>query len=201
MDQGTVVLDFNKTRNDPYNWKMIQVAIESYVCPSASYPSARPENLGYASYRGNLGWHATVDPVTHQQLPGQTLPGVPNGIFYQNSQVNLRDVTDGTTQTFLFGESQLGPYWGDCASCCSYANDEHPLPAANARITITPINFDLPHWRTANNKYYSFGSFHSDVVNFTIVDGSVHTIAKNIDSAMFRYLCTRNGREAITISF
>jgi len=210
MDQGTVVIDFNKLKNDPSNWNMIQVPIPSYVCPSASYPAARLQNLGYSSYRGNMGWWPTIDPVTRQPIidPVTGLPPGPqnNGIFYQNSGVNFRDATDGTTQTILFGETQFGGYWGDNYACCARARDDIPQQPAPPAPPVPFVNFDL-HWTAASTfigctvHYLGFGSFHGEVLNVTMLDCSVHTIAKNIDTNVFRALCTRNGREAISVAF
>ncbi len=198
MDAGTVVIDFKLAKNDPVNWSMIQVPIDSYVCPSASYPSARLQNLGYTSYRGNMGWWPSIDPSTNQASAPMN-----NGIFYQNSQVNFRDITDGTGQTFLFGETLFGGYWGDSYACCARARDDQPTAAA-------PINFDI-HWTAPSNAqggnnnvnahFFSFGSFHGDVANFALVDGSARSIAKNIDTKVFRSLCSRNGRETIPVAF
>ena len=197
MDEGTISFDFIQPKNDVQNsknWNMIQVPIASYVCPSASYPAGRLMNLGYTSYRGNMGWWPSIDPLT--QMPSQPMN---NGIFYKNSQTNFRDCTDGTTQTFLFGETLFGGYWGDNYSCCARARDDQPPPPA------TPQNFDA-HWTVPNAAgenvhFFSFGSFHGDVCNFTMLDGSSKSIIKNIDTNVFRSLCTRNGRETITSSF
>ena len=178
---------------------MIQIPVESLVCPSASYPSARLQNLGYTSYRGNMGWWPSIDPVTQQASQPMN-----NGMFYQNSQVNFRDCTDGTGQTILFGETLFGGYWGDSYACCARARDDQPSIAQ-------PANFDT-HWSVqsgaggGNNNnvsihFFSFGSFHGDVCNFTMLDGSARGIVKNIDTKVFRSLCTRNGREAIATSF
>ncbi|MFO1006468.1 MAG: DUF1559 domain-containing protein [Planctomycetaceae bacterium] len=191
MDQGTIQINFSLPKNDPDNWKMIQVPIAPYVCPSASFPSPRYQYLGYSSYRGNMGWWPSFDPTTG-------LPNDPkfNGIFYKNSRVNFRDVTDGTTQTLLFGESLFG-FWGDHYSCCARARDDQHSTA----------NFDTS-WAVVSNydarcfiNFFSFGSFHGESVNITMVDGSVRTLAKNIDTTIYRSLCTRNGREAITGSY
>ncbi|RLS34348.1 MAG: DUF1559 domain-containing protein [Planctomycetota bacterium] len=211
MDQGTIILNFSKPKNDKENWQMLQVPVEPYVCPSASYPPARLQNLGYTSYRGNLGWWPTIDPVTRQPIvdPVTGLPPAPlnNGIFYQNSSVNFRDATDGTTQTFLFGETLFGGYWGDNYSCCARARDDQPVQPAAPATQVPHANFDL-HWTAPSNAggsnlvhFFSFGSFHGDVVNFTMLDGSARSIAKNIDTTIFRALCTRNGREAISGSY
>lgn len=190
MDQGTVSFDFRYSKSDTTNsknWNMVQVPVEPFVCPSGSYPSARPSNLGYTSYRGNMGYWVT-DPNVAPLF---------NGVFYQNSQVNFRDVTDGTTQTFLFGETLFG-FWGDSYSCCARAKDDITTPQNSP-------NFDT-YWLSPDPvqgpiSFFGFGSFHADICNFTMVDGSAKSIAKNIDTNVFRSLCTRNGRETISVAF
>jgi len=190
MDQGTVQFNFRYPKTDTVsssNWAMTQVPIEPYVCPSASLPAARPRNLGYTNYRGCMGFWPSTSPAP-----------LNNGMFYQNSQVNFRDVQDGTTQTFLFGESQYG-FWADSYSCCARARDDLLTPGDTPNFDTAwqgpaPQN-GQPGW------FLSFGSFHTDVVNFAMVDGSAKSIAKNIDTNVFHALCTRNGRETISTSF
>lgn len=195
MDQGTILLNFNLPKNDPNNWNMIQVPVDSYVCPSASYPSARLQNLGYTSYRGNMGWWPSIDPTTGQANTPQN-----NGIFYKNSQTNFRDCTDGTTQTFLFGETLFGGYWGDSYSCCARARDDQS-GNFDAHWTIPSGSQGGGQGGSVNIHFFSFGSFHGEVCNFTMLDGSARSIAKNIDTNVFRSLCSRNGREAISTAF
>ena len=179
MDEGSILIDFTLPKNDPNNWRMIQVPVKSYVCSSASYPDSRLQNLGYTSYRGNMGWWTTNDPNAPLN----------NGIFYRNSSTSFRDITDSTTQTILFGETLFGGYWGDNYACCARARDDQP-------------NFDA-HWTVASGQagvnihFFSFGSFHGDVANFSMVDGSSRSLPKNIDTNVFRGLCTRNGRETV----
>lgn len=194
MDQGTIQLNFVALKSDPNNWNMLRVPVESYVCPSASYPSQRMDGMGYTSYRGNVGWWPELDAT------GNPNPPQNNGMFYRNSGVSDRDVTDGMSQTIQFGESLFG-FWGDSFSCCARARDDQP-------------NFDA-HWTggaganavaacgngAGTIHYFNFGSFHTDISNFTLADGSARSMAKNMDTNVFRSLCTRNGREPITQEF
>lgn len=194
MDQMTVAIDYNIPKNDPKNWKMCQIPIESYICPSASLPASRPGNLGYTSYRGNLGWWPTLDPQGQPQVP------LNNGAFYGNSAISDRDFTDGTSSTFMFGETLFGGFWADRYSCCARARDD-----------MGPVNFDT-YWNVPTNlpscsqppsiaHLFGFGSFHGEVSNFVLGDGSTRSVSKTLDTTIFRALCTRNGREPISDAF
>jgi prepilin-type N-terminal cleavage/methylation domain-containing protein len=204
MDQGTVQLDFKypKTEISPApNWNMLQVPIEPYVCPSASLNPQRPRNLGYTSYRGCMGYWPSAD------ASGFVLPRLDNGMFFRNSQVNLRDVLDGTTQTILFGETLFG-FWGDSNSCCARVREDlrdtisaGPNSISNFEISPFDTAWRGPHPTGGLGWYFGIGSFHLDICNFAMADGSAKAIAKNIDITILRSLCTRNGRETISVSF
>jgi len=199
MDQMTIQIDYVKKKNDPQNWSMCQLPIESYICPSASYPSNRPASLGYTSYRGNMGWWSQTDPDVQQNGPKN------NGVFFMNSSIADRDFTDGMSNTMLFGESLFGGFWGDNYSCCARARDD--IMAPNSRQVL---NFDT-YWNTPTNQqcpqppttihFFGFGSFHGDILNITLGDGSTKSVAKNMDTDIFRAICTRNGRETIGQTF
>ena len=200
MDQGASKLDFMQPKTFPQNWLIFQSApIASYICPSGAYPSARPQRLGYTSYRGNLGWWASTDPNAPLN----------NGMFFDNSHITMRDISDGSSNTFLFGETLFG-FWADRYSCCARARD----------VQVPNPNFD-EHWTAPTQAatsgggganmmscpsiqstmdqihFFGWGSFHDDLVNFALADGSVHAVAKNCDTATFRAMCTRNGAEVL----
>lgn len=43
-------------------------------------------------------------------------------------------------------------------------------------------------------EYLSFGRFYTDAARFTTLNGSTHTIAKNVNEAVFRYQCSATAR-------
>jgi hypothetical protein len=195
LEQGNIAINFNlpKTNRqqtgppDPIdsNYEYIRIPIEAYICPSAALPPTRPGNMGYSTYRGNMGAWLNADANAPLN----------NGMFFENSGLSDRDVTDGMSNTLLFGETLFG-FWGDHYSSVARARDDQP--GFNRYWSGTP-NCTLS--QSASVHFFSFGSFHTDIVNFCLTDGSARPIATNIDTTTFWALCTRNGREAIGQSF
>ncbi len=196
MDQGAVTgINFTQDKFNPTsNLLAAQVVIDSYVCPSAALPS-RPQGVAFSTYRANLGFRPEgIDPVTNQPFP--PLP-VDNGSMYINSAVKTQDFTDGMTYTFLVGEAPFG-FWSDGYSCCSRIRDIDP----NDTTLTTRLPTFNAYWEdrsvAPSIKYFSFGSFHEDLVIFGMADGSVQTISKTVDRQVVSSLATRNGAERIT---
>jgi prepilin-type processing-associated H-X9-DG protein len=185
MDASTANLDFKGQRWSTNNRQTMELVYESYVCPSASLPATRPNKFGYTTYRGILGYRRDIDLDPN----GVPLP-VNNGMFYLNSSTSFRDVTDGTTTTFLVGESSMG-FWADGYSCCARPRDFFE-------------NFNY-YWEDRSVSPYvrfiGLGGPHVGTANFAMVDGSVQSISKVIDTNVYHALCTRNGGEKISADF
>jgi prepilin-type processing-associated H-X9-DG protein len=109
-----------------------------------------------------------------------------NGVTFQNSLVNLADVTDGATNTMLFGET-LDPtfgFWPYATSSSIRTNIDRTI---NRPITINGVN------------YYSYWmSKHPNMVNFARCDGSVTSVTSQINRVVLNKLMTRNGGESIS---
>ena len=63
---------------------------------------------------------------------------VANGIFFYGSMIRVRDVTDGTSNTFLAGEKYVGPDW--------YTTGTDPGDNEDAMMGD---NQDITHWTCA----------------------------------------------------
>lgn len=184
MDANTLAIDFRLPKAPGNsNWTAIQNSIKSYSCPSASLAAGRPGGWGYTTYKVCMG----------AGLNSMGQGNYQNGVSYMNSQVGPSGISDGTTSTIMFGESQYG-FWGDALSCCVR------IPAqSEARPALFDWNTGLVQVSMPASQYaiFGFGSYHKDVVNFTLCDGSARSIIKNIDINVLNALGTRNGREQL----
>lgn len=207
MDQGTINIDYriakyldsgNNTMTATVNTQYLPNLIPSYVCPSAtSLPTNRPHSGGFApaygTYRGCMGTNMSFSSGAWTALPA----GQFNGMLYPESAVAMRDVSDGVSSTIFVGDSLYG-FWSDGYSCCVRVRND-----LNTQTNVNRNLFD-DYWTDidANGnftglQFFSFGSAHPELCCVGFVDGAVKTISKKIDSNVFMFLSTRNGRENI----
>jgi prepilin-type N-terminal cleavage/methylation domain-containing protein len=208
IEQSTVGVRFDLYKNDVINLNAIQIPIPIYICPSAITPNPRPSatstgngvtsptvplgesaasvvggGYAYTTYRGVMGAQPFTDPATNASCYNW----LQNGVLYPNSAVKISDITDGTSNTIMIGDSRYG-FWGDGSSCCArFRNDRW-----------TPTDFDnfwfwtqQPPVLAPTIQYFSFGSLHDEVVQFALCDGSSRPISKTIDKSLIRKLATR----------
>jgi prepilin-type N-terminal cleavage/methylation domain-containing protein/prepilin-type processing-associated H-X9-DG protein len=125
--------------------------------------------------------------------------GSGDGIFYQiantSTKFTFASITDGTSNTFMIGESLLGR--NNNASWCS-ANDDYATCAIppNAKFPDGTVNdpYDWPNG-------YGFHSQHTGGVNFALGDGSVHFVADSISMPIYWAMATRAQGEVVQLPF
>ena len=179
MDVGTANINFNSVKfdgpNGPNNLTT-QLALNSFICPTAPTIQNRPGRRGLSHYRGNYG----------------TVSGtgvIPNGVMFANSISSDRTIRDGLTTTLMAGEAQFG-LWHDALTSCARV----PTPAE--ATTRAQFDFHSLQLNTSSNYFINgFGSFHADVANFLMCDGSSRSISKSIDGVVMNRLATREGGE------
>ena len=122
-----------------------------------------------------------------------------NGMFFVNSSVRIRDVTDGLTSTLLIGEVQVdgGPgssvrLGGDHKYNFSSGGDANPPNDISEFLFGTETN-DPPN----RDSEEAAGSYHPGGCHVGLGDGSVRFISENINISIWRALGTRNGNEVI----
>ena len=119
-----------------------------------------------------------------------------DGIVFGHSRVELRQVSDGASNTYLVGEKYLpvekyktGDDAGDNENMYNGFNDD------TCRAAFLPPLLDEA--RTANNQ---FGSAHPGGWNVAFVDGSVRQISYDIYLQVHRNLASRDGEEVVSVS-
>ncbi|MEZ6122957.1 MAG: DUF1559 domain-containing protein [Planctomycetaceae bacterium] len=133
-----------------------------------------------SNYVGSMGVHSN---------------GTSHGVIYQLSKVRLRDITDGTSNTFLVGERAFGDVAGTGpggASVWSGATDSTScggsLPNACTNTFHSPTRHQINTGLVLNTttgqteSFVPFSSRHTGGAQFVMCDGSVHFISDNIDS-------------------
>ena len=153
-------------------------------------------------YAANVGDTAIVElpyPLSYQEGDGSYAwedNTIFTGICYQRSTVKMRDITDGSSNTYMLGEKYL-PI--DSYSSGSSEGDHHgvyagqsydSLRSAHETFPPTPDQFQFDYHRR-------FGSAHPQAWHAALCDGSVRRLGFNIDGQVHRRLGNRQDGEPV----
>jgi prepilin-type N-terminal cleavage/methylation domain-containing protein/prepilin-type processing-associated H-X9-DG protein len=185
-----------------------------YICPSDQLPASNQSTyttggktyyFGANSYGGCAGIRSFYTDDMDR-----------TGIFFINSSVKMAGITDGTSNTFLFGEryhwdpnydkitgptSPPGPI--NMRTGWAWANT---LPGFDYLFgAVRPINWIVPAGVTTDpgflyqdDRMSVFGSGHTGGANFCFADGGVRFLSNATDLVtVLQPLCTRAGGEVI----
>jgi|GEM_PF-1578704 len=206
---------FKANSTSGFGGAAVNLALWSRPNPLFKCPSYQGTNLerNWLNYMGCVG--GGVQGAPHiQNDAGTGRPVYLNGIFGLNSSSRLKDVTDGTSKTFLVGETV---YNLDAASDGWHPNEQHTGWASSARhfsgdnsgwfypTTLAGAEFAINSIAPANTltvplyKYCHslFGSVHRGVCQFLMGDGSVRTVAESIEVTLYQQLAARNDSSVV----
>lgn len=189
------------TYNCPSRWGSKAGAVNPGCGPCSTplgilTPLTRITRTDYAVNTGDGNFFDVPGPSSMTEavsfIDNSTWPQPPNdwsGLSWMQRDVLLAEITDGTSNTILYGEKYI--------SSDSYNNGMDP---GHNESLYSGFNNDNHRSTNPNCPYMrdkvgvlsgSFGSAHMAGANFVMADGSVHILAYNIDKDVFRYLGNR----------
>ena len=181
--------------------------INAFLCPSDPSPglfSAAQRDLSTGALIANI---CQLAPSNYVGVCGVSEPGPDGeGIFFRDSQVALRDVTDGTSQTIFVGERSRAL---NDATWAGSVTGAVLFPAANSnvgrRVTELGAGLVLGHVGERvgpgdpNSEVNQFYSLHATKgANFLFGDGHVSYLRSTIDYKTYLALSSRAGGEVIS---
>jgi prepilin-type N-terminal cleavage/methylation domain-containing protein/prepilin-type processing-associated H-X9-DG protein len=161
------------------------------ICPADIFPNGYVVAdgslyFGLTSYGGCSGTSATSTTASQMLL---------NGLFWMNSSVTMNQITDGTSNTLMFGERAHYnlPSTSSSMALGGWAWGNYYAQEDNTMNTSEPID------GVGSHDLNQFGSLHNGgaLANFTFADGSVHGVSSTISIVLFQRLSTRAGGEAV----
>jgi prepilin-type processing-associated H-X9-DG protein len=168
--QGSWVLDATVCHTrPPFGWYWAW----DWVQPVPGYGA----EMGLCNYLGVAG----ANGLTYPANPSFARWGRYIGIYYDNSQTRIAEITDGTSNTLAFGEYLGGLYIDGSRYGVQTWLGAGQLPT---KWGLQPI------YGPGGNDYYNlmFQSKHTGgIVNFAFADGSVHGISQTVDFNVFIY--------------
>jgi len=210
----------NWTNFDSPNKAACATVVSVFRCPSM----AQPEHINYntivgrvpVSYRGVAGAMVASDdrstrPAGFNTPEFTALEETPlDGILFGVSKIGFRDITDGSSNTLMLGESYTD---------CEFVKDNQGMDyfaffspqmgrwrpgvrtgtehSEGLGSAVVPINSRLNPTIHGVLMEMSFGSYHTGGATFTWGDGSVRYLAQTIDLSIYRALASRAGGEVV----
>ncbi|MCI0465301.1 MAG: DUF1559 domain-containing protein [Gemmataceae bacterium] len=216
VEQDALFRQFDLTRpyNTAPNRALGAVRVPLYQCPSAV--NLYTENAGENTATGAKGWtthyHGNMGPNDlatnkYQVLPSTNGGQARQGVLGRDTKFRLTDITDGTSNTLLVGETS----WtrggsGDPSSLrVGYrvwhrgCNTNNQLACGSCRNVANGL---ATVWAgggaTAAYNNFSFGGIHPGGTNFLFCDGSIRSLSNDTALGVLLALSSRNGGEIQT---
>jgi len=172
-------------------------ANEAYQCPSDPNSSESSNNNNYFGVMGG-GPTADCSAIANRVF-------FRNGVIFHNSSTKFRDITDGTANTLMVGETKyclaLGGRgdnivvgWASSDKLDSFAL---PCSTAAAMVGINPIDGHGGSQDTLSQQSRMFGSFHPGGAQFCFADASTHFLSETIAINTFHDLGQRNDGDVL----
>lgn len=193
---------FNLAIEDPANEQARTKAIAVYLCPSDPVP-ATWEALRDDPSQSKI---CDVAAANYVGVFGDSEPGIDGtGLFFRNSHIRFREITDGTSHTLSVGERShsLGQstWVGSVTGALLAPGPADGIgtyePEHGSTMCLGEADDDAsPGDPAAENDM--FHSLHSSGANFVFADAHVTFLTAEMDPKIFKAMATRAGGESIS---
>lgn len=169
--------------------------LPAFRCPSDTSPEVNnmhnrrriPDNtagtaISTTNYVAvNNNWDLRRNPTNDWDDPNDNA----HGMFYRNSRVKVRDITDGTSNTLMVGE-RVGRVTDNgttrqCWAATMYALDNEGDQNNNGLGDALGCARNPINTFTTNNCRRNFSSRHVGGAHFVLADGAVRFVSENVD--------------------
>jgi prepilin-type N-terminal cleavage/methylation domain-containing protein/prepilin-type processing-associated H-X9-DG protein len=174
-----------------------------------------PVNVYYCPGRRSVGLYHTDAICDYGGNAGTRTSDGADGVTIRKgtNRVTMQSITDGSSNTLLVGERRVnvarlnspGDDTGDNEPCIRSQFDGDvirnaaPLAAGGWTVPERDVNNSAAN-PSPTPWIRQFGGSHMNGMNSLFADGSVHVIRFNLDSTIFKSLCTRAGDESVDAS-
>jgi len=212
------------TDEDCNNWDAVKQHLKTFSCPSSTNQDLADKFHVVGAAPGDYGSINEVKKKVYTEVLGVSYPGKQRalGALSKYKKTRISHIKDGTSNTFMLAEcagqpevwvnghlmteEEFGQYDDDKVVMhdgelvpvdgCGWADPDCGFSINGA----TPNGLQKYGQKMINAINVSeVYSFHTQGANFVNVDGSVHHISESIDIETFIGLCTRSGKEVVSI--
>lgn len=222
IEQSALYAKWNVNSGNFYNQQpeCRETKINVYYCPSrrsagsAKWVDEPQDNQTSPLYKSAVGDYAlstgnsAVNGGDYWQWNGQDTPANGVAVLWNGNMSTtpavlpggpsfkvtpLREITDGTSNTLLAGDKHVNikklytPGGGDGGAYNGDKGHSHRAVGSNVPLSKGPQD-------TTNR---AFGSWHTNVTNFVLVDGSVRSIQNNANATMLGFMAGKDDGEVI----
>jgi len=198
-------INFNLPIEGPSNQTCRRPTLATYLCPS---DTVKPTWWAMVRDPGGIPTRriCEVAPANYVGVYGTSDPGIDgDGLFFRDSRVGIRDISDGTAQTLAVGERShsLGEatWVGSVTDAVLFPVDGdgvgYPRAEGGPGMVLGHAGGRLGPG-DPNGEVNQFYSRHPGGVNFLFADGHVGFLKTTTPNKTFRALATRAGGEAVS---
>ena len=200
-------IDFNTGIESPANARMRLTNFATLYCPSDDVKPVWPAKKYDAVTAQPVNIICEVGSSNYVGMFGISEPGVDGeGLFFRNSRVSFRDITDGLSQTIAIGESSHRPgeaTWTGSVTGALLAGDPSDgvgqmVPEHGSGMTLGHVGERRGPGDPRSDANQFFSRHAGNGVHFLFADGHVAFLPSSFDYRTYLALATRAGRDPVS---